>query len=118
MLFFFNDTATTEIYTLSLHDALPICQAAGTEVLGELAPLLDGFLGTRLEERRHQLEGDGAHGALTIWHGRPAMGQRRRARGPTAGSPAPSSRRGTSSARSGSPGTPRGRLAEFRAEIA
>src|SRR3989454_2241675 len=27
-LFFFNDTATTEIYTLSLHDALPICGAA------------------------------------------------------------------------------------------
>src|SRR5260370_39555945 len=25
-LFFFNDTATTEIYTLSLHDALPISQ--------------------------------------------------------------------------------------------
>src|SRR3712207_7429352 len=25
MCFFFNDTATTEIYTLSLHDALPIC---------------------------------------------------------------------------------------------
>src|SRR5258708_31811810 len=25
MFFFFNDTATTEIYTLSLHDALPIC---------------------------------------------------------------------------------------------
>src|SRR5262249_56636546 len=24
-LLFFNDTATTEIYTLSLHDALPIC---------------------------------------------------------------------------------------------
>src|ERR1035441_11006675 len=24
-LFFFNDTPTTEIYTLSLHDALPIC---------------------------------------------------------------------------------------------
>src|SRR3989442_12214227 len=29
--FFFNDTATTEIYTLSLHDALPICVAAGSE---------------------------------------------------------------------------------------
>src|SRR3712207_8616692 len=30
-MFFFNDTATTEIYTLSLHDALPIsCSAAGT----------------------------------------------------------------------------------------
>src|SRR3712207_7344901 len=26
MTFFFNDTATTEIYTLSLHDALPIYQ--------------------------------------------------------------------------------------------
>src|SRR5690348_18450409 len=27
-LFFFNDTATTEIYTLSLHDALPISATA------------------------------------------------------------------------------------------
>src|SRR2546425_8074347 len=35
--FFFNDTATTEIYTLSLHDALPICEVdVGTVVeLGE-----------------------------------------------------------------------------------
>src|SRR2546427_144640 len=28
IFFFFNDTATTEIYTLSLHDALPICRPA------------------------------------------------------------------------------------------
>src|SRR2546426_2209773 len=28
IFFFFNDTATTEIYTLSLHDALPISLAA------------------------------------------------------------------------------------------
>src|SRR3712207_3519954 len=28
MFFFFNDTATTEIYTLSLHDALPISERA------------------------------------------------------------------------------------------
>src|SRR5256885_4703098 len=28
LFFFFNDTATTEIYTLSLHDALPIWQPA------------------------------------------------------------------------------------------
>src|SRR3712207_8783113 len=28
VLFFFNDTATTEIYTLSLHDALPICRCS------------------------------------------------------------------------------------------
>src|SRR5436305_13785892 len=30
LLFFFNDTATTEIYTLSLHDALPICTRVRT----------------------------------------------------------------------------------------
>src|SRR2546430_11741487 len=30
--FFFNDTATTEIYTLSLHDALPICTRSPTFV--------------------------------------------------------------------------------------
>src|SRR3712207_4792804 len=29
VFFFFNDTATTEIYTLSLHDALPIFEATG-----------------------------------------------------------------------------------------
>src|SRR2546425_4772531 len=29
--FFFNDTATTEIYTLSLHDALPILEVMSTE---------------------------------------------------------------------------------------
>src|SRR5260370_32714080 len=32
MHFFFNDTATTEIYTLSLHDALPIFEAAATRL--------------------------------------------------------------------------------------
>src|SRR2546422_7042474 len=32
-LFFFNDTATTEIYTLSLHDALPIWLGAYTVTL-------------------------------------------------------------------------------------
>src|SRR3712207_7352206 len=31
MFFFFNDTATTEIYTLSLHDALPIWAAEAEE---------------------------------------------------------------------------------------
>src|SRR5438034_11539247 len=29
ILFFFNDPAPTEIYTLSLHDALPICSSGG-----------------------------------------------------------------------------------------
>src|SRR5256885_12684230 len=33
LVFFFNDTATTEIYTLSLHDALPICAARQLDAL-------------------------------------------------------------------------------------
>src|SRR2546421_9467954 len=33
LIFFFNDTATTEIYTLSLHDALPILRDAVDELL-------------------------------------------------------------------------------------
>src|SRR3712207_6871010 len=37
--FFFNDTATTEIYTLSLHDALPIyCRCALPSVGADLRP--------------------------------------------------------------------------------
>src|SRR3712207_7115463 len=32
--FFFNDTATTEIYTLSLHDALPISPGVGAHPAG------------------------------------------------------------------------------------
>src|SRR5256885_12842457 len=31
IIFFFNDTATTEIYTLSLHDALPISPVSATD---------------------------------------------------------------------------------------
>ena len=34
-VFFFNDTATTEIYTLSLHDALPIYPGVGRAVFGK-----------------------------------------------------------------------------------
>src|SRR3712207_9417232 len=51
MFFFFNDTATTEIYTLSLHDALPISELEIQRELSALAgknhPLNSGpsFLG-------------------------------------------------------------------------
>src|SRR2546422_9686862 len=43
--FFFNDTATTEIYTLSLHDALPICCTAdlGVHMLDTCLHLLGEF---------------------------------------------------------------------------
>src|SRR2546430_4396076 len=57
--FFFNDTATTEIYTLSLHDALPISRglgARGSAVWGALASQLGarrlhGFAGDRKSTR-------------------------------------------------------------------
>src|SRR2546422_9122570 len=37
--FFFNDTATTEIYTLSLHDALPISLRVGGPFTGIALPV-------------------------------------------------------------------------------
>mgnify|MGYP006982556415 CR=1 FL=1 len=39
-VFFFNDTATTEIYTLSLHDALPIWPKGMAMVKAEVAKLV------------------------------------------------------------------------------
>src|SRR2546430_16807351 len=45
-IFFFNDTATTEIYTLSLHDALPISRGA------LLDPVAAGARGPRPGGRR------------------------------------------------------------------
>src|SRR3712207_8542878 len=42
-MFFFNDTATTEIYTLSLHDALPIF-SQNLELLAQSAPFLRALL--------------------------------------------------------------------------
>src|SRR3712207_9305348 len=43
---FFNDTATTEIYTLSLHDALPICPYQHTDCQQRMAKSLIHFLPT------------------------------------------------------------------------
>src|SRR2546426_7520989 len=58
--FFFNDTATTEIYTLSLHDALPISFQVDLvpvllqRLLGQLGVgRLDGFRVTRHDEHAH-----------------------------------------------------------------
>src|SRR2546430_8876616 len=49
--FFFNDTATTEIYTLSLHDALPISQDAAAGAAGEC---VGGALGGHRPPRVHR----------------------------------------------------------------
>src|SRR5260370_35431155 len=64
-LFFFNDTATTEIYTLSLHDALPIWQDAlpaflhaGHHQRGDQRAVRPGLLhaGHRSEEHTSELQ--------------------------------------------------------------
>src|SRR2546430_17463362 len=59
LFFFFNDTATTEIYTLSLHDALPICSPAsknrGLELSLNVSPTRrarDGATDGRMTVRR------------------------------------------------------------------
>src|SRR2546427_10294800 len=53
LLFFFNDTATTEIYTLSLHDALPICTRL-LEILKAEMGFPDHPLGARVQDRKGQ----------------------------------------------------------------
>src|SRR5206468_11090452 len=50
--FFFNDTATTEIYTLSLHDALPISLAAGRSA-GSPRERIGATLAALLSDRWH-----------------------------------------------------------------
>src|SRR3712207_7288608 len=61
LLCFFNDTATTEIYTLSLHDALPICEAVEVVLLGDdrLPGRLPEPLEVRLQVRVVEHPGDG-----------------------------------------------------------
>src|SRR5438874_13421350 len=64
LFFFFNDTATTEIYTLSLHDALPISALLApmvSERKGEQLELLEdlaaqGFVRVRIDGRIHEME--------------------------------------------------------------
>src|SRR5256885_6815118 len=57
LFFFFNDTATTEIYTLSLHDALPISSGSNTVQKIDLAAaggpkvVADAFTGDRKSTR-------------------------------------------------------------------
>src|SRR5438477_4808948 len=57
--FFFNDTATTEIYTLSLHDALPISRAVSARRWGDRGRDRGDagrVAGTRSEEHTSELQ--------------------------------------------------------------
>src|SRR5438034_3907778 len=59
-VFFFNDTATTEIYTLSLHDALPISARSRAFLPASLASTMAAFVATspwaRSEEHTSELQ--------------------------------------------------------------
>src|SRR3989442_7488873 len=57
MFFFFNDTATTEIYTLSLHDALPIYVRTGLPLTEEICLTID----------IHVIAGQPAEGILNVY---------------------------------------------------
>src|ERR1041384_8844065 len=54
LCFFFNDTATTEIYTLSLHDALPISSACAC--CTRRTPREHESIPTRSEEHTSELQ--------------------------------------------------------------
>src|SRR5215469_18107904 len=54
--FFFNDTATTEIYTLSLHDALPILGSRVAETLASHQQIGPRPAPVRSEEHTSELQ--------------------------------------------------------------
>src|SRR2546427_2110436 len=58
LFFFFNDTATTEIYTLSLHDALPICGAIVQVQSGGCAPVRRWLRVHGMQHREPDVPGD------------------------------------------------------------
>src|SRR2546427_140762 len=69
--FFFNDTATTEIYTLSLHDALPIFESRGLKVtLIKLDPYINVDPGTMSPFQHGEVfvTDDGAETDLDLGH--------------------------------------------------
>src|SRR2546430_5521807 len=56
--FFFNDTATTEIYTLSLHDALPISTHGKQQLRRFADDLIDPVDGERQRQYGRQADDD------------------------------------------------------------
>src|SRR6266850_7670853 len=56
LFFFFNDTATTEIYTLSLHDALPIAGSSSRQTRKRCAATSKSARSWRSEEHTSELQ--------------------------------------------------------------
>src|SRR2546428_9154739 len=108
LFFFFNDTATTEIYTLSLHDALPICDCNGLESHSTdwaIAGLIPADL-RRSEEHTSELQSRSDLVCRLLLekkkrrklHGSAAEAAHRPATRETGGPPLPSRRRSTARA--------------------
>src|SRR5438876_11210859 len=64
LFFFFNDTATTEIYTLSLHDALPISQIA-LAAEGRLGEVLDASFPLLVHQDRKSTRLNSSHPSIS-----------------------------------------------------
>src|SRR2546429_1232486 len=85
VFFFFNDTATTEIYTLSLHDALPILriqhlQAAGAGAAVRAATDREQAVGLEPRDRRDRDGGgEGADQISSVHGGHEESAKRREA---------------------------------------
>src|SRR5437867_10416166 len=71
LIFFFNDTATTEIYTLSLHDALPI------SVFSQY-PQQSDYIARWSSQGSSGLHGNRPAGSLRTWLGRSLPGRDRK----------------------------------------
>src|SRR2546422_11757554 len=96
LFFFFNDTATTEIYTLSLHDALPISARRGRRAHRLYGRALPARSAARRGDRARHLphrpgkRGHDARGGLASGVScRPASSRRRRQRAPRGGGGGP-----------------------------
>src|SRR5258706_15114275 len=88
LLFFFNDTATTEIYTLSLHDALPISPTSWPGGVLGWGPRIAARASAPVRYRRWDLpllgiRGSARHRTGVIEHGFGCAGQGTRRAMPT-----------------------------------
>src|SRR2546422_6765961 len=68
-LFFFNDTATTEIYTLSLHDALPISSASHSGEMSSAPGVRESLGETKTSLKRSTIHFENSTNSSAFWNG-------------------------------------------------
>src|ERR1017187_10745218 len=79
-LFFFNDTGPTEIYPLSLHDALPICIRAAARASGSRDPGIEDLRRQAILDRKSTRLNSShrctSYAVFCLKQNRPAAGRR------------------------------------------